>query len=195
MTANESQAMILHHSNRWDFGDAGDRPSFSVEDPLARSLQTGSVAQLLDEFAAAWERGERPTAEVFLDRHPRLTLRPEAAIRVIYEEVCLRQREGDEVTVPELVRRFPQWRTELEVLLDCDRLLGTMPGPPVLPTANETLGDFLLLAELGRGARGRCFLATQPSLSYRHVVLKVTPDDHLEHLSLARLQHTHIMPL
>ncbi len=81
------------------------------------------------------------------------------------------------------------------MLLDCDRLLGAVPAPPALPAAGETLGDFLLLAELGRGARGRCFLAAQPSLSHRQVVLKVTPDDHGEHLSLARLQHTHIMPL
>jgi hypothetical protein len=75
--------MILHDSGGWDSADARDRPSFSVGEPSARSLQTGWVAQLLDEFGAAWERGERPTAEVFLDRHPRLTLQPEAAIRVI----------------------------------------------------------------------------------------------------------------
>jgi serine/threonine protein kinase len=99
------------------------------------------------------------------------------------------------VPLAELVRRFPQWQTELEVVLDCDRLLGAAPGPPAFPEPEEALGEFLLLAELGRGARGRCFLGAQPSLSYRQVVLKVTSDDHVEHLSLARLQHTHIMPL
>ncbi len=153
------------------------------------------MMHLLEDFTAAWGRGERPTAELFLDHHPGVAAQPEAAIRVIYEEVCLRQAEGQDVPLSELVRRFPQWRTELEVLLDCDRLLGSVAGPPAFPSAGETLGDFLLLAELGRGARGRCFLAAQPSLSHRHVVLKVTPDDHVEHLSLARLQHTHIMPL
>src|SRR5207244_12851253 len=55
--------------------------------------------------------------------------------------------------------------------------------------------DFLLLAELGRGVHGRVFLASQPSLADRPVVLKLTPCDASEHLSLARLQHTHIVPL
>jgi eukaryotic-like serine/threonine-protein kinase len=186
----------LHDSRRsssWTAG--GEWPPISDQDPLARDAQAGPVRRLIEEFAAAWERGERPPAEVFLDRHPRLTTQPELAIRLIYEEVCLRQGEGQEVHLSELVRRFPRWQTELEVLLDCDRLLGTVSGPPTSLAAGETLGDFLLVAELGRGARGRCFLAAQPSLSDRQVVLKVTPTDHVEHLSLARLQHTHIMPL
>ncbi len=170
-------------------------PSLSAGSQLARSREAGPVTRLVEEFAAGWAGGERTPAEVFLERHPRLTAQPDAAIRLIYEEVCLRQSEGEDVPLSELVRRFPQWQTELEVVLDCDRLLAAAPGPPAFPEPEETLGDFLLLAELGRGARGRCFLAAQPSLSYRHVVLKVTTDDHVEHLSLARLQHTHIMPL
>jgi serine/threonine protein kinase len=188
--------VTLHDSRRSNSWTAcGAWPPISGDDPLAGGAPAGPVTRLIEEFAAAWERGERPPAEVFLDRHPWLTTQPEAAIRLIYEEVCLRQGEEQEVHLSELVRRFPRWQTELEVLLDCDRLLGTVSGPPASLAAGETLGDFLLVAELGRGARGRCFLAAQPSLSSRQVVLKVTPDDHVEHLSLARLQHTHIMPL
>ena len=188
--------MNLHESRPSPSGPRDSEcPPRSGGSLLARSRQAGPVTRLVEEFAAAWAGGERPPAEVFLDRHPRLTAQPDAAIRLIYEEVCLRQGEGQEVPLSELVRRFPQWQTELEVVLDCDRLLGAAPGPPAFPQPDEALGDFLLLAELGRGARGRCFLAAQPSLSYRQVVLKVTSDDHVEHLSLARLQHTHIMPL
>jgi len=191
---------MLHDPRRSSLGTAGGEcPPLSVDGPRtgtgAGSARAGPAARVIEELAAAWRRGERPTAEVFLDRHPWLATQPEAAIRLIYEEVCLRQNEGQEVRLSELVRRFPRWRTELEVLLDCDRLLGSVSGPPDFPEAGEALGDFLLVAELGRGARGRCFLASQSSLSYRQVVLKITPDDHVEHLSLARLQHTHIMPL
>ncbi len=67
-------------------------------------------------------------------------------------------------------------------------------GPP---TANvgQSLGEFHLLHELGRGACGRVFLATQRSLSDRPLVLKLTARFEEEHLSLARLQHTYIVPL
>ncbi len=46
----------------------------------------------VDEMVAAWRRGERPLAEEFLARHPELG--EDAAIRLIYEEVCLRQEAG-----------------------------------------------------------------------------------------------------
>jgi eukaryotic-like serine/threonine-protein kinase len=188
--------MIRHDSRRSKSWTAGaDWAPISGEDPLAYDAQAGPVARLVEDFAAAWQRGERPRAEAFLDRYHWLSMQPEAAIRLIYEEVCLRKDEGQDVHLSELVRRFPRWETELAVLLDCDRLVGAVSDPPALPAVGETLGEFVLLAELGRGARGRCFLAAQPSLSHRQVVLKVTPDDLVEHLSLARLQHTHIMPL
>ncbi len=94
-----------------------------------------------------------------------------------------------------MLRRFPQWRPQLEVLFDCQRVLGPPRAAPQFPAAGESLGDFFLLAELGRGSQGRVFLASQMSLGERPVVLKLMPAEAREHLSLARLQHTHIVPL
>jgi serine/threonine protein kinase len=142
-----------------------------------------------------WRQEERPTAEQFLARHPQLWEHPEAAADLIYEELCLRQEYGLEVSAEQVLDRFPQWRPQLEVLLDCQRLLGPRCVAPWFPEAGEVLGDFLLLAELGRGAHARVFLASQLSLGSRPVVLKLTPLSADEHLSLARLQHTHIVPL
>ena len=99
------------------------------------------------------------------------------------------------VPLEQVLSRFPQWRPQLEVLFDCQRLLGPRRAAPQFPAAGESLGDFLLLAELGRGAQGPVFLASQLSLGDRPVVLKLTPCDAHEHLWLARLQHTHIVPL
>jgi serine/threonine protein kinase/tetratricopeptide (TPR) repeat protein len=64
-----------------------------------------------------------------------------------------------------------------------------------LPDAGQSLGEFRLLAELGRGAAGRVYLAQQAFLAGRLIVLKVTPSSEQEHVTLARLQHTHIVPL
>jgi hypothetical protein len=64
-----------------------------------------------------------------------------------------------------------------------------------LPEVGETIGEFRLLASLGKGVRGFVFLADQPSLANRPVVLKFTPRDGREHLSLAQLRHQSIVPL
>jgi len=144
-------------------------------------------------MASAWSRGEHISAVEILARHPGLG--DEAAIRLIFEEVCLRREIGQEVATTEVVNRFPLWKDELEVLLGCDRMLRPLSRVARFPNAGEALGPFRLLAELGRGASGKTFLAAEPALSDRLVVLKVITDDQEEHLSLARLRHTHIIPL
>jgi tetratricopeptide (TPR) repeat protein len=144
-------------------------------------------------MAAAWSRGERVSAAEIIDRNPDID--DESAVRIIYEEVNLRRDAGEDVPTTEVVTRYPRWRDELEVLLGCDRLLRPSTGPAEVPEVGEHLGPFYLKAELGRGASGRTFLATEPTLADRPVVLKVISDDQEEHLSLARLQHTNIIPL
>jgi serine/threonine protein kinase len=153
------------------------------------------VEELAAEMARRWERGERPRAEEYLSLHPLLGDQPESALELVYEEIHLRQESGEEVAAEELFGRFPRWRRQVETLLECHHLLAPRLAGPRFPAAGETLGEFRLLAELGRGAQGRVFLAAQPSLADRPVVLKLGPRTGREHLSLARLQHTHIVPL
>src|SRR5207249_810218 len=109
-----------------------------------------------------------------LNRHPQLWDQPEMAVRLIYEEVCLREEQGEQVQPAEVLRRFPAWKTQLEVLFACHDFFQDLPPPPCIPQPGEVLGGFLIVAELGRGAQGRVFLASQPSLANRHVVLKLT---------------------
>jgi serine/threonine protein kinase/Tfp pilus assembly protein PilF len=154
---------------------------------------SGWVSRQVSAMAAAWERGERISAAEILARYPDLDT--EAAIRLIFEEVCLRREAGLEADTAEVVRRYPRWGDELQALFDCDRLLRPSGALASFPEVGETLGPFRLLSELGRGASGRTFLATDPGLADRPVVVKVISDDQDEHLALARLRHTHIVPL
>ncbi len=79
--------------------------------------------------------------------------------------------------------------------LRLSRSASSHQGRASLPMAGEALGDFQLLSMLGRGIQGTIFLAIQPGLANRPVVLKITPRNGREHLTLARLQHAHIVPL
>ena len=151
-------------------------------------------ADVLREMAAAHRDGP-VRAEDWLERHPEVSRQPELAVRVIYEEVCLREDQGEQVDPVDIFGRFPQWHDALKVLLDCHHLVQPEHAPTIFPQAGQQLGEFQLLHEIDRGAVGRVFLATQPALSDRPLVVKLTPRGGEEHLSLARLQHTHIVPL
>lgn len=174
-----------------------ERPSGTVH--IRDSKRSNSVesllATVLESMNASWRAGERRPAEDYLAQNPDLAGNTEAAVRVIYEELCLREEDGEAKLSVDVVCRFPQFRSELEVLLGCHRLFQEEPAPARYPEVGEKLGDFELLAELGRGAVGRVFLAREITLADRPVVLKVTMRGGQEHLSLARLQHTHIVPL
>ena len=160
------------------------------------------AAELAEELVGRWRGGRPCRAEDILALHPEVAHQPQAAVPLIYEEICLRQERGEEFSSEEYRQRFPRWVGELDVLFQCHRLLKPAAVAPIFPAVGETLAGFRLLAELGRGLYGRVFLATQSALADRPVVLKLTPR-HLhwsagpgnEHLSLARLQHTHIVPL
>lgn len=151
------------------------------------------VSRLAQEMDERWRHGECPTAEEFLDRHPELWQQSDDALRLVYEEVCLRQERGETNVPARVIARFPEWRSELEVLCECHRLLG--PDTATLSGFGQMVGGFRIVAELGRGGQGTVYLATDPTLADRPVVLKIAPLTGEEHLNLARLQHTHIVPL
>jgi serine/threonine protein kinase/tetratricopeptide (TPR) repeat protein len=178
--------------------DAVDSSSLIPPPPvqgLTPAAAESLATKLVGEMIQRWRRGERLLPEDFLGQHPGLWDHPEAAADLIYEEICLRQEYGPVVPIEQVLGRFPQWRPQLEVLFECQRLLGPRRVAPQFPAVGEALGDFLLLAELGRGAQGRVFVASQLSLGDRTVVLKLMPCEAGEHLSQASLQHTHIVPL
>jgi serine/threonine protein kinase/Flp pilus assembly protein TadD len=153
------------------------------------------VDRLAEELRRRWRAGERPIVEAYLALYPELCDQSGAAVELIYEELCLRQEYEPGTDAADVLRRFPQWRAQLEVIIACHDFLEAKPASPCFPAPGETLGTFRLLAELGRGAQGRVFLAAQPALADRPVVLKLAPRSGHEHVSLARLQHTHIVPL
>jgi serine/threonine protein kinase/tetratricopeptide (TPR) repeat protein len=170
----------------------------TTELSTAESLSAETAAlvdRLADLMAGRWRAGEFVKVETLLADHPDLSGEPAAVMELLAEELNLREQFGRPADETELRRRFPEWDRELDILLDCQHLLTSRTPAPRFPAAGEAIGGFRLLHELGRGSHGRVFLATQPALADRPVVLKLTPAAGDEHLALARLQHTHIVPL
>ena len=153
------------------------------------------VTRLIREMIEGWHGGNCPLVEEFLARHPALLDHAEAITRLISEEIRLRREMGFSVSSDQYVQRFPQWEARLVELIDLSTWVPCMESTPTFPVAGDSVGEFRLLTVLGRGVRGSVFLAAQPALASRLVVLKLTPRDGREHLSLARLQHAHIVPL
>src|SRR5262245_9395105 len=152
------------------------------------------VIELAARMNRAWQEGRRVSAAELLSSYPELRQQRDAVLRLVCEEFCLRRENGLTVSPDEWRRPFPEWRQEIDALFECQKLI-----EPVIDAApNRLLGklhDFELLNELGQGGQGHVYLASQPHLADRPVVLKVTPCRGREHLTLARLQHTNIVPL
>ncbi|MBX9653092.1 serine/threonine protein kinase [bacterium] len=160
---------------------------------------TNPLQQLASDVARHmanhWGTGQQSSAEDVLEQHPELKSHPNAALRIIYEEICLRIESGEELDIASLRQRFPIYAGEIEVLLAGHDLMKSMSGSPQWPEIGESLGEFTLVSEIGTGAAGRVYLARDRDLAGRMVVIKATPRIGGEHLNMARLQHTFIVPL
>ena len=107
---------------------------------------------------------------------------PEAALVVIEEEIRQRRAHGLDVASEEIWRRYPQWAARLLPHAAVPPPVPSRAGRLAFPAVGEVLGDFQLIRELGRGTRGRVYLAVQRFLADRPVVLKMTPREGQEHL-------------
>src|SRR5262245_21693470 len=152
------------------------------------------VAELAGRMNQSWQQGRRLSAHELLTSYPELRRHREVVLRLICEEFCLRRENGMTIAPEDWRRPFPEWRQEIDALFECQKLI----EPEVAAAPPKWLGklhDFEVLGELGQGGQGHVYLASQPQLADRPVVVKVTPCRGREHLTLARLQHTHIVPL
>ncbi len=162
------------------------------------------LALLRAEMGLRWEVGEKVSASWYRERYP--DLGEEALVALIYEEFCLREEdpETDPPEPSEYYERYPEVAPALQRVLDIHGLVGSgtatalhVPETPAVPfpAAGETIAGFQLVEELGRGAFARVFLARERQLADRPVALKVARTGSREPQTLARLQHTHIVPV
>ena len=208
-------AVLLARKYEQDWRDsdhAGKRPNLHVYLGQADSASDGKGARLAllrADMALRWEIGEKVGAQWYLDRYSQLG--EDTIVALVYEEFCLREEDDEHPDAAEYLARYAQVAEPLGRVLQIHDLVGsgtpvtlgpgstadgaTAAPPAVFPETGQTIGGFFLVEELGRGAFARVFLARERQLADRPVALKVTRRGSREPQTLARLQHTHIVPV
>jgi serine/threonine protein kinase len=194
---------VRRFESAWESAGRGARPEpreFLPDEPADRP--SALLAILRAEIGLRWEVGERPTVERYRERYPELG--PDDLVALIYEEFCLREEAGDAPVPAEYDERFPELAARLRRVFDIHDLVGSggsaafraTAAPEVaFPESGQTIAGFHLREELGRGSFARVFLAEERQLADRPVALKVSRSGSREPQTLARLQHTHIVPV
>jgi serine/threonine protein kinase/Tfp pilus assembly protein PilF len=187
----------------WRASQRGDRPDPRAFLPEAAGEISGVLLALLRaELSLRRDAGESIALEDYRGRYPELG--HEALVGLIYEEFCLREEAGERPDPREYQERFSDLSERLRRVFEIHGLVGTAPSTAFhlptsastpLPEVGQTIAGFYLVEELGRGAFARVFRAEERQLADRPVALKVARAGSREPQTLARLQHTHIVPV
>jgi serine/threonine protein kinase len=121
----------------------------------------------------------------------------EPSCDLIYEEFHIRRGAGQNVMLSEYCLRYPKSAAALKRLMGTEGVSVTTqlftPAKKVVGIAvGQTIDDFELKAELGKGAFASVYLANQISMQ-RLVALKISADRGSEPQTLATLDHPNIV--
>ncbi|MGO9921842.1 MAG: protein kinase domain-containing protein [Isosphaeraceae bacterium] len=183
--------------------DSAALPLFTAhEEQAAGPPLLTERSSVLDELTTAWERGEQPPLEMYLER-----LGPadhEGAVALIYRHFCLVEAAGGNPDPADYQERFPSYQDALKRLLrlhaECppsllDRWFDGNSDRVEMPEVGDSIGPYRLRRELGRGSFARVYLAKQTDLEDRLVVVKVSTRATREPWLLARVRHAHIVEI
>jgi serine/threonine protein kinase/Flp pilus assembly protein TadD len=162
----------------------------------------GAKRELVEQLCARRAAGESVRPEDFLPQWPVEPKRDADVAGLLFADFQSRQSSGENPSIVEYERRFPEHQDSLAALFRQHAVLRSLRGTHgsstttlALPSVGDELFGFRLCRELGRGAFARAFLAEQCNLAGRPVVLKVSAADGNEPQTLAQLQHTNIVPI
>ncbi|MCA9177971.1 MAG: protein kinase, partial [Planctomycetales bacterium] len=173
----------------------GERRDVAFEDFLPDREHPQYVRQLVELLRAdmefSWAEGMPRSLDHYLEQLGSLRHHSQVLEDIAFEDYRLRHTHGESPSPDEYAallgidtQAWPRWhRSESRDSL------------PQGAGAGEKFGEFELAGELGTGAFSKVYLARQPSLAHRFVVLKVTSTPLQEAQRLARLQHTNIVPI
>lgn len=173
------------------------------------AISTGSAAgggkvaalELASDIVRRWQLGERPDAEAALAKHQELREHSIIILDLAYQEFLARCRRNESPDVEAFCQRFPEVADSLGEMLRLELLAESAPEiqaeltSTVWPESGESFLGFSLIVEIGRGAFGRVFLASEPLLGDRVVAVKIGRHTASEARTLGRLRHPNIVPV
>ena len=137
-----------------------------------------------------------------LASHPGLKNHRTIVFELAYEEYCMRRKAGESLDAWRVLAAIPVVGAVAVLLHHVPQhVWGTTPimpnsqGSVAWPEPGSHFLGFDLICEIGRGAMGRVFLASEPALGERRVVLKVALQNGHEAEILGRLRHANIVPV
>ena len=142
------------------------------------------------------------SAGEMLDRYPELKFRKSVVLSMAYDEYCRREAAGEAVDRREFCQAFPGHQESVARLLSVYQYLKErdwLPDEAALeenwPEAGETIAGFHLLDGLGLGAFARVYIAEEPAVAHRRVVVKVSAEGAGEVDVLGKLSHPNIVQI
>ncbi len=168
-------------------------------DAALADIPTEHQSRLIAELACidlehAYEQGQKVVVSPLLAKYPEVFQSVLLRNEVAKEHYRLCRLFGIQVSCAEVASRYGLGQVEWEELPD-----GTAHNERQtlahFPAVGSEFCGYPLIAELGRGALARVYIARQPDLAERWVVLKITQQLNTEAEQLASLQHSGIIPV
>jgi len=164
------------------------------------NYEPGNLQTLVRDKIDAWHAGQSPDTSRLLDEYPELRKAKSLVLDLALAEYEVRTAAGDPIAKGDYCDRFPAYRQSLSRLLEVHEFLDKCPQFAVndatrWPAPGEEFLGFEIVEPLGRGGMARVFLARQPELGNRQVVIKVSRFASREAHTLGKLSHPSIMPV
>ncbi len=169
----------------------------AVENEAPDVAASSIVSQVISSWRSSAQ--QTPDATRVLAQYPQLHRYDSLVMDLAYEEFCLRREAGEAVQMSTFCDRFPTVADSLRILLSAHECIeedgGSLYAQEQWPELNTHFLGFDLIRELGRGTFARVYLATQPALGDRRVVVKVSQRGQGEAETLGRIAHRNIVPV
>ncbi|MFO0942632.1 MAG: serine/threonine-protein kinase [Pirellulales bacterium] len=179
------------------------------------------IDKLLDHHRNLWESGQRPIVRSLVQEIPE-SLRDDATLDLIYNEIVLRESDGETPTLNEYLQAYPQYEAELIAQFEVHKaisdgiLIDTQKNRALETDGLQTQGEkssdvtesidgYELLREVGRGGFAIVYQAKNKQLR-RDVAIKMFQPGRIpsskelgrfrsEATAVARLNHPNIVQI